>query len=237
MVQFCAWLNKGADIVSVDIESAGLNYQDPILSVAFCQTPGKAYIVEDTTLKDPMYAKMLGWALSSRHTRFIYHNGKFDCKLLRAQLPNCLAHVDMDTMLAHYCLDERRGTHGLKQLAILKCGAPDYEKELKKYLPNKDTSYAVIPRPVLYKYQACDVHYTRELADILLDEMRERYPEMESGLFKFLLRASAALLEVELNGNVIDKQRLASLQKEYGDKLKDLKEQLRVGAKPVLEEV
>jgi len=68
-------------------------------------------------------------------------------------------------MLAHYLLDERQYSHGLKDLAGKYLGAPDWEADIKKYLPHKASSYDLIPDSALYEYASYDVIYTYQLSE------------------------------------------------------------------------
>ena len=62
--------------------------------------------------------------------RFTWHNGKFDCGRLE-WLCNLKARVDEDTMLLHYVgINERKGTHGLKDLGQLYLQSPAWDDEL-----------------------------------------------------------------------------------------------------------
>ena len=56
--------------------------------------------------------------------RFVYHNGKYDVKVLRTN--GIEARVDEDSMLLSYVLDERPGSHDLDYLTADRLGWPDY---------------------------------------------------------------------------------------------------------------
>ena len=86
----------------------------------------------------------------------VFHNGKFDCLWMLVRF-GVKWHVDFDTMLAHYLLDEN-DFHGLKYLAQKYLGAPDWDVEGKE-----KTEWS--PRNA--KYAAHDVFYTRKLRFIL----------------------------------------------------------------------
>lgn len=134
----------------------------------------------------------------------ICHNGKYDIGVLQAALlqPN-QAEIPLyfDTMLAHYALDERSGLHGLKYLATEFLGCPDYEAEIKPYIIGGN--YATIPREVLYKYNAFDVHATRLLYYYFHEQIET------SGLnrvFSHLLRSSRTLGRIESSGIGFDQE-------------------------------
>lgn len=66
-----------------------------------------------------------------------FHNGQFDVHWLwsRGISPN----YAWDTMLGHFLLDERQGTHALKRLAINRYRAPSYDDDLKQLLKARGT--------------------------------------------------------------------------------------------------
>src|SRR5690348_17127665 len=59
------------------------------------------------------------------------HNGKFDLAGLYPLFGDL--RLWFDTMLAHYCLDERPGNHSLGALGVDRLGAPDWKHEIEKY--------------------------------------------------------------------------------------------------------
>jgi uracil-DNA glycosylase family 4 len=139
-----------------------------------------------------------------------------------------------DTMLAHYCLDERPGTHGLKDMAIEELGAPKYDEDIKKWLNNPPAElahykgYGRIPRPILYKYCGYDCvatfrlkkKYERKLENKKPDWWAYHY-EFKSLRFlhDFLIEASEPFTFMELNGIKIDKEYNAELWKKFQDSL------------------
>lgn len=150
-------------------------------------------------------------------------NSKFDVPfLLELGLTN--ARVDEDTMLLSYVLDERKGIHGLKELSRKYLGVGDYEQELKQYLPTRKTSYAEIPKEVLFKYAAKDSHYTIEMFEILR-------PKVSGGLQnvyeQILLPGSRALIRVESRGLLIDREYMEQLGQRYQQEMAVLEKELQ----------
>lgn len=139
-----------------------------------------------------------------------------------------------DTMIASYCMDERPGIHGLEQQAVELLGAPDWKGVLKKYVGPKD-GYGVVPRDVLYKYNAFDVACTRALRKVRLERLDQPppywpYPTLEPRTLKdlhdFLVEASNELMYPELNGLAIDKTYLDQLTHEYLEILEGIEKEL-----------
>ncbi len=155
-------------LIAADIETSSLKYYDgKILCIGL--SDGKTTTVVPW---HPRIRDILQGMLISGRFRFIWHNGQFDIKFLH-QHGVTEAEVHEDTMLMSYALDERPGYHDLGYLGSLYVGAEDFKEILDGYLPNKKTSYEVIPKHILYKYQAADAFVTRLLYDKLLQSLRQ----------------------------------------------------------------
>lgn len=215
--------NKYTELV-VDIET-GLEKDSSfehterhsLLCVGIGFEPGRVVVIGEGALGSEAVRERLGRLIDDKD--WIAHNGKFDLAGLRRLGRGRLA---FDTMLASYALDERQGTHGLKYLAAELLGAPDYDSEVRKYV-GKNDSYAVIPRDVLYKYNAYDVACTGDLA-------RRYRSEMDASSVKlndFLTEASMALMESELEGIGVDIPYLENLTVEYAQSLDALEDDLK----------
>jgi len=202
--------------LAVDIE-AGIDkensYDHPnhyqLLCVGICYAKGKVVVIGEEPLLDPRVVELLSTLLRTR--KLIEQNGKFD----NAGLYPLLGNIDVwfDTMLASYCIDERPGNHGLKNNATEKLGAPDYEREIQKYLGvGKQKNYATIPRPILYKYNAYDCAVTWDLKEYFSAEL-ERLGLR--GLHDFLVAATNQLKFLELNGITVDRKWNMELGNQY----------------------
>jgi DNA polymerase-1 len=104
-------------------------------------------------------------------------------------------------MLAHYVFDEHRGTHDLKQLAMNYLGAPDWEADIRRYLPNSNASFALIPTSALYLYNSQDVIYTYRL----YQEFSELLARPENGyarrlFYDLLMPATTLCRDMQMNG-------------------------------------
>lgn len=148
----------------------------------------------------------------------VMHNGKFDLLWMRVifgvQWP-----IDFDTMLAHYLLDEN-SRHGLKYLAQVYCGAPDWE--IDKDEKQGDTTLAK-----LSKYHGHDVFYTRKLR-FVLGKMLAQDPEVRRVFAKIMMPCSRLFTEVEMNGVFINESQFddaeSYLREQYDQALEELKE-------------
>ena len=217
---------KQYDKIVVDIECGiekDISFDHPnryqMLSVGICYARDKAVVIGETALGNDAVRKALGDYL--RACRVIAHNGKFDIAGLQPILG--IVPLWADTMLASYALDSRPGGHGLKVLAIEKLGAPDYEQDVKMYVRSRSDSYANIPRPILYKYNAYDVACTWRLWE-MFEPLLER--KQVRRVHDLLVMAANQLVYIELNGIGFDLDRNRELHTEYLENLTGLEKQL-----------
>jgi uracil-DNA glycosylase family 4 len=144
--------------------------------------------------------------------------------------------TDMDSMLASYCLDERRGIHDLGAQGIELLGAPDWKNAIHRY--TKGGSYAQVPRPKLYEYNAYDVCVTYALCDLYEKRLEAETPDTWPwehlnlprrtlrDLHDMLCKAGDQLLYVELNGITIDRAYNDQLTMEYLEVLAPIEERM-----------
>ena len=194
--------------VAADVETGGFNaLKDEILALGMCADPDTVFIVPGHLVE---YTEPLFRMGTDLHTgmynghgpRFIWHNGKFDMSFMKRPMPlgvGEVARVDDDTMLGSYALDENGGIHDLEQVGADYIGAADYKFMLKPYLPNKATSYRVIPKPVLYKYLAIDCSNTRQIFDVISRRIEDD-PDLSKLYHRVLIPASRFLSRMERTG-------------------------------------
>jgi uracil-DNA glycosylase family 4 len=193
------------DVLSCDIETTGYNPdKDDILCISFSWDAKKALVVPRELVRHPAVLDLL-----KSHKGLLFHNGKFDALFMWTVL-GVRPLIAQDTLLLHYSLDERTGTHGLKGLVTGIFGIPDWEHELSMFLKRKSDSYENIPTPVLYKYAAKDAAFTLALYNYLLGEL-ERDEESRI-LYPYLVEAANDLLEMEHYGLLIDERTLEDVQ-------------------------
>lgn len=242
MVAAKAVANEG--ILSCDIETRGLDWEgNVLLSVGFAWSENACLAIHDIPIKgtnfngeiEPCVIASTHEALQNLFNRkditFVWHNGKFDCGKLK-YLNNLDARVDEDTMLLHYVgINEKRGSHGLKELGQLYLQAPAWEDELdrikKEYCKKHkiklaDFQYDMIPTKVLIPYMQRDCIATYRLLKLFRELAR---PESKF-IYRQLIRASNTYRKVELNGLYIDMDYLEDLEydldKEYAETTKRL---------------
>ena len=130
--------------------------------------------------------------------------------------------------MSHNCLDEEGGVHDLETVSADVLGAPDYKYMIKPWLPNKQSSYELVPAPILAEYQAFDTANTARLRPILLNRV-QMDPALKSLYEDTLIPASAMLTQVEENGICTDPKRInenetffAEMKAEVGTEINEL---------------
>jgi uracil-DNA glycosylase family 4 len=162
------------------------------------------YVFTDRALSTPGNRNLLVQLLNE--CGIIAQNGKYDVGVLMDYLGQSEPFpLLFDTMLASYSLYEVGGIHGLDYMGIEVLGTPDWKDVVKPYLKTKEgkeNGYAAIPREVLYKYNAFDVHVTRLLRGYFSNLIEE---EGLTHLFTWLVtRVSPMLTKVEARGMGFD---------------------------------
>lgn len=137
-------------------------------------------------------------------TRFVWHNGKADTKVLVSN--GIDGRIDEDTFLQSYALDERPGYHSLEYLLSTKFGWPDYEPASVKHFKKtgeflgKTAQERELSERELYKYNGWDTAGTLQLFNLLDSRLyTDRGGEVRT-LYKRLLKAQTRFRTVELSG-------------------------------------
>lgn len=125
-----------------------------------------------------------------RDCYLVAHNGKFDSLWLRVKY-GVDWRCDFDTMLAHYMLDENQ-RHGLKLLAQIFFGAPNYDADL-------DTKSGAGPIDKHCLYLAHDVYYTRKLR-FKLGKMLAEDPGVERVFHLLMMPLASLFVDIEHRG-------------------------------------
>lgn len=184
--------------LACDIESrGGLSHKARIVCIQFAGDGLSATVIGERggVFEDEDFIRnYLRPLLESRQRVFLWHNGKFDIKILRHGY-GIDARVDEDTMLMNYACDERGGVHALEYCLMEEFGWPDYEPDSVKQF--KKTGI-VTNYDELYEYAGWDAAGTHQLFNRLQPRMDE---ERTSATYGGLLReASEAFARMELRG-------------------------------------
>lgn len=220
------------DILTVDAETSGFYalglIPDEILEVGVSGTNDVCYIipvmnsidyVSTQTLKPyPNLLPKFKNLLEKKKIRT--WNGFFDARFLKAR--GITIYNWFDGMLAHYCLDERQGSHGLKKVARVYLGAGNWEADIKRYLKNeKKDSYANIPTEKRWEYLAKDVCYTNEMCELLYEEVKDHW-----AFWNVLMPATRVFTETMYRGLLIDPYKTVEVFEVLQQKLESDKQDL-----------
>lgn len=194
------WLGQlqSSVLFSIDIESDNLytdKTRNKVLCIGMAYSPTQAVSFERNCFLDDNFRKVFIKFVANDSHKFILHNGIFDRS--RTDLfEDIKLKISEDTMLMHYCgINEHKGTHGLKELAELYLGFPEWEKPLDNWkyqycrtnrIKIKDFQYSYFPRKMLCEYNCIDVCATFQLYQVLQKLMR---PETIN-IYKKLVEAS-----------------------------------------------
>lgn len=226
VLQVLKLIEERFDTIALDIEvgvdkDADFSHPDELLCIGLSYKEDTAVVLAGPVFDSRRVRAVLADLLE--HKTVICHNGKYDIQVLMRLGIISKPNLNFDTMLASYVLDERPGVHGLKYLATEILGAPPYAEEIKRYLGPKD-SYSVIPKPVLYRYNAYDVALTFNLFEHFSRQLEK---EGHRDTHDFLVDAANALMIVERDGVKIDLKYLDELTESYLSGLEGLEENLR----------
>lgn len=228
--------------LSVDIEargpgdykgSTGLSHRSQVVSMALSMRSERAVVFGEAVCTDEKFLfEKIGSLLEIPDVNYLWHNGKYDVKVLRTH--GIDAQVDEDTMLLSWCLDERPGDpesgaggHSLEWLLKDELGWPRYEpasvKSFKKtgrfdYYGADDNSLSRARRE-LYQYNGFDAAGSLALFQVL------KARAINDGVWdkpyrSHLIKLSEAFTRIELEGNLFDSDRACDiLEKEVWPKL------------------
>jgi len=226
------WLDKQAEsskTMALDIEVGmegdfrRVDAKHPeFLCIGIAHQPGHAVIYPKHVVDSDAFKDKLN-RLFETDIRWVMQNGKFDIQFLwGGGVPS--ARVDEDTMLMHYSIDERKGTHDLESLAVEYLNAPRYKTDAKQFLPRKGASLAYLPERVLHEYNAADADVTLRLVDPLWKEVES--DGVTKPYRELLIPGSNALARAEYVGVKVDRDRLHDLDASLGSRLAKAREGL-----------
>lgn len=185
---------------ALDIETNGLDWQDPNVAlrglgwygVNECGEVSEGYL---TNLEDIRHFLQTGPMFSAR---FVGHNSKFDARFLYART-GILIDFSFDTMLAAMLLPDRPRSLKLDRVAVAYGAAPASWKE--DFVKDNTT----VPDEILKEYCLTDCRYTFNLFKILASKIKQN--QLVKFFKNFLMPLNNALVRLELNGFVLNKDR------------------------------
>ena len=214
----------------LDIETTGFDaLSDRVLRVGLMFSPEMAIVIYPSAFSTQFGVCQLK-ALLERPLMWAGHNGGlFDSKFLKHQY-GIEWRPRIDTMLAHYTLDEESQAHSLKKLAVQYFHAPLYKEDLVKHQQSTDIKFELIPDEMLDEYLAWDLYFTWRLVPELMSRMEQEGTRQVHD--ELLVPASLALRDVELTGILVDQEYLENLGREIeaqvSEKVSRIREEYRV---------
>lgn len=207
--------------VSFDSETSALYARDGYLlglSVSHQEYQG-VYIDADVIGEEVI--ELFQMILDKSTVDVVFQNLKFDMHFYKFHLGLSFqkAYEEKrlhDTMLQHYILDERTGTHGLKSLAMKYTDMGDYDFELDQFKTNyckahgikkEDFSYDLIPFEIMWPYAAKDTDATIRLHNFFLPKI-EKNPQLRALYYEVLMPGCMFLQRVEDRGVPVSRARL-----------------------------
>ena len=179
-----------APVVAIDTETTGLHFHlgDQIIGVStYCPLPGnseygltfyfpfrhspKSMNLFTVSFNLPIeWLAELGRVFLDPEKTLVFHNAKFDLKMLRQEGIDINFPV-VDTMMMSHMADENR-RHSLDSLAatVLEDDTHDYKKETKKYI-NKVGGWDKVAPQELSDYACKDAKVTYSLYHELRDDL------------------------------------------------------------------
>ena len=211
-------LMRASTHLVIDIETDSdkdISFDHPthLLSVGISYADNQAVVIGAEPLQDYKILKMLAELLTAK--KIICHNGKYDLQvLLRIFTALDIPYEPVlygDTMLLNYIFDERPGFHDLGSVATDIVGAPLWKDAVKPWVKSKKDSYALIPKHVLYKYNAWDAAQTWHI----WKKLSKRLTNKQKHLLRRLCNVAMELIYLELDGVKTDVEYIEELEKEY----------------------
>ncbi|ATS94080.1 DNA polymerase [Pectobacterium phage DU_PP_V] len=218
--------------VSFDSESSALYARDGyMLGLSMSHQEYQGVYIDSEVLNEECVVYLQKILDSEEHT-IVFHNLKFDMHFYSYHLGLNFekAHADRrlhDTMLQHYVLDERRGTHGLKALAMKYTDMGNYDEELDLFkdqyckthkMKKEDFTYDLIPFEIMWPYAAKDTDATIRLHNFFLPKI-EANDRLASLYYDVLIPGCVFLQRVEDRGVPVSKARLKAALSYLTEKL------------------
>jgi DNA polymerase I-like protein with 3'-5' exonuclease and polymerase domains len=206
----------------IDIETEGLDIDDKINFIGILtydneEDPGE-YIILQPGIDN------LDILDNLKDTINIFHNGKFDTKMMKYHINKTIP-ITHDTMLlAYLCstapelIDNRGKWLSLKACAMRLLGVDNWDVELSKKTSAQKEN--------VEEYLKKDLLYTRKIYDVLKSLLDER----EIATYKLMLKATEVYTQVELNGLPINLEQLEDVTEEFVECLMDIDLQLQAYA-------
>ncbi len=224
-------LECNAPYVTMDTEGTALYPRDGYvlgISISYKRFHGR-YILTDVLLEE--HFEILQQIIDKYCV--VFHNKKYDIKMLEYHTNLKFGDNVEDTMVMHYVLDENGG-HSLKDLALKYTDYGDYDAPLEEFKKNyckthglllDDFTYDLIPFDIIKVYAAKDAGVTLELANKFLPLIAAN-PKLQYVYSKILIPGTTFLRNMEEVGIPISKERMLASDLYLVDEIQKAKEHL-----------
>jgi DNA polymerase I-like protein with 3'-5' exonuclease and polymerase domains len=215
---------KKTPTIALDTETTGLKARNcEMLGLSISHEEYQGVYIEADALTDKVI--FLAQSIINSGRRIVMHNAKFDLHITKYHLGLDYSYpinrkLFHDTMVMHYALDERAGTHGLKALVMKYTDMGDYDRELDEFkkeycathgILQDDFTYDLIPFETMWPYAAGDTDGTLRLFNkfykILCNEQTAKVKWMYDTV---LMPATVFLQKMEDRGIPISEKRVQS---------------------------
>lgn len=233
-IRFLRVLSANYKLFSIDIESSNLlpdKTKNKLLCIGIAYSPTEGVAFTRSCFDNRLFTKLFQTFVLRKDFTFILHNGIFDRSRLKI-IEDLELKIDEDTLLMHYCgINEHKGTHGLKGLAQLYLGFPDWEKTLDSWkraycktykIKLKEFQYSYFPQEMLAEYCCIDVCATYQLYHVFKKLMRDT----SWNIYRKLVEASKYYADMIARGILIDKEYWEQLKNRLEAEDRKLKEEL-----------
>lgn len=183
-IQFLRFLSSKYKVFSIDIETDNTlpdAKRNRMLCIGVGYELNKGVSFRRECFEHKVFRILFQNFVKRKDFIFILQNGIFDLSRLKI-IEGIELKLDEDTLLMHYCgINEHKGTHGLKQMAQLYLGFPEWEKPLDEWkhqycrahkIRLKDFQYGFFDQDWLAEYCCYDVCATLQLYYVFKELMR-----------------------------------------------------------------
>lgn len=226
--------------IGLDSETTGFYPRDGfVLGLSMSHKTHQGVYIHADAIGDEFCALFQNLIIDNPNMDIYLHNAKFDMKFFAYHFNWDFAFAFKQkrlhcTMLMHYVLDERTGTHGLKSLAIKYTDMGNYDEALDEFkkdycathkIKQEDFTYDLIPFEIIYDYAAADTDATLRLAH-KFKPLIDQNPKLSNLYYNVMLPGLQFLTKMEDRGVPLNKERLEKCKHYLYDKINNLNEQL-----------
>lgn len=219
--------------IAIDVETTGLNIQRSEL-VGISVSWGKefaayiplrhAYLGAPEQLSPDVVLNSLRPVLENKNIKKIGQNLKFDFSML-AEAGVRIKNLYFDTMLASYCLDPGRNSHGLKDLALEFLGRhmTRLEELVAKPSSRSKSQEMAMDKVEINKvapYACADADCTLQLSEKLASLLKEK--KCESLFYDIEMPLVEILSDMEMTGIKVNTAYLEELNQEFSKEIRQI---------------